>query len=73
MAKEYDYLLKILLVGDSDVGKSEILSCVEQSNLENSENSEGKLNNLILHCKSLITLPFQQLTRLQSSYLTANE
>ena len=26
MAKEYDYLLKVLLVGDSDVGKQEILS-----------------------------------------------
>lgn len=24
--KQYDYLLKFLLVGDSDVGKSEILS-----------------------------------------------
>lgn len=31
MAKEYDYLLKVLLVGDSDVGKSEILSNMENS------------------------------------------
>lgn len=27
--KEYDYLLKFLLVGDSDVGKQEILSGLE--------------------------------------------
>jgi Ras-related protein Rab-40 len=31
MAKEYDYLLKVLLVGDSDVGKSEILNNLEDS------------------------------------------
>jgi len=36
MAKEYDYLLKVLLVGDSDVGKTEILSNLEK------ENEEGK-------------------------------
>lgn len=35
MAKEYDYLLKVLLVGDSDVGKTEILNNLEQ------EDSEG--------------------------------
>lgn len=29
MAKEYDYLLKVLLVGDSDVGKTEILNNFE--------------------------------------------
>lgn len=33
MAKEYDYLLKILLVGDSDVGKTEILNNLEQDPL----------------------------------------
>lgn len=29
MAKDYDYLLKVLLVGDSDVGKHEILAGLE--------------------------------------------
>ena len=28
-SKQYDYLLKFLLVGDSDVGKQEILSGLE--------------------------------------------
>lgn len=28
-AKDYDYLLKVLLVGDSDAGKQEILECLE--------------------------------------------
>ena len=37
MAKEYDYLLKVLLVGDSDVGKTEILS-----NLDEAHDEEGK-------------------------------
>lgn len=39
MAKEYDYLLKVLLVGDSDVGKTEILS-----NLDEAHDEEGKKN-----------------------------
>ena len=30
-AKPYDYLLKFLLVGDSDVGKQEILSTLENA------------------------------------------
>ncbi|XP_055585630.1 ras-related protein Rab-40C [Uranotaenia lowii] len=34
MAKEYDYLLKVLLVGDSDVGKHEILSGLEDASSE---------------------------------------
>uniref|UniRef100_U5ETY4 Putative rab40 n=1 Tax=Corethrella appendiculata TaxID=1370023 RepID=U5ETY4_9DIPT len=34
MAKEYDYLLKVLLVGDSDVGKQEILSGLEDGSAE---------------------------------------
>lgn len=37
MAKEYDYLLKVLLVGDSDVGKTEILSNLD----EDLQNEEG--------------------------------
>ena len=32
--KSYDYLLKFLLVGDSDVGKEEILSGLEDGALE---------------------------------------
>ena len=32
--KNYDYLLKFLLVGDSDVGKEEILSGLEDGALE---------------------------------------
>jgi Ras-related protein Rab-40 len=35
MAKEYDYLLKVLLVGDSDAGKQEILNTLTE------EDSEG--------------------------------
>ncbi|KXJ78388.1 hypothetical protein RP20_CCG004870 [Aedes albopictus] len=34
MAKEYDYLLKVLLVGDSDVGKQEILSGLDDGSSE---------------------------------------
>ncbi|XP_036232706.2 ras-related protein Rab-40C isoform X1 [Bactrocera neohumeralis] len=34
MTKDYDYLLKVLLVGDSDVGKHEILSCLEDASSE---------------------------------------
>lgn len=34
MAKDYDYLLKVLLVGDSDVGKHEIMSGLEECSSE---------------------------------------
>ncbi|XP_017065096.1 ras-related protein Rab-40C isoform X2 [Drosophila eugracilis] len=34
MTKDYDYLLKVLLVGDSDVGKHEILSNLEDPSTE---------------------------------------
>lgn len=37
MAKEYDYLLKVLLVGDSDVGKTEILNNFEVEDNEGEE------------------------------------
>lgn len=37
MAKEYDYLLKVILAGDSDVGKTEILSNLDEDPL----NDEG--------------------------------
>lgn len=62
MAKEYDYLLKVLLVGDSDVGKTEILN-----NLDADEDfEEGEKKNLKISLNLLIVLPFQPLTRLQS-------
>lgn len=41
MAKEYDYLLKVLLVGDSDVGKTEILSNLDEDPM----NEEGEKKN----------------------------
>lgn len=46
MAKEYDYLLKVLLVGDSDVGKTEILSNLDEdpTNCEGNENKNKKFN-----------------------------
>lgn len=34
MAKDYDYLLKVLLVGDSDVGKHEIMANLEDGSSE---------------------------------------
>lgn len=34
MAKDYDYLLKVLLVGDSDVGKQEIMAGLEDGSSE---------------------------------------
>jgi GTPase SAR1 family protein len=39
MEKGYDYLLKVLLVGDSDVGKTEILNNFE------AEDNEGEFEN----------------------------
>lgn len=43
--KQYDYLLKFLLVGDSDVGKQEILAGLEDGSAESpfcSGSSSGK-------------------------------
>lgn len=34
MPKDYDYLLKVLLVGDSDVGKHEIMAGLEDASSE---------------------------------------
>lgn len=43
--KQYDYLLKFLLVGDSDVGKQEILSGLDDGAFESPFCSgSGKLN-----------------------------
>lgn len=47
MAKEYDYLLKVLLVGDSDVGKTEILNNLD----EDRDNEEGEKNNKTIFIK----------------------
>lgn len=43
MAKEYDYLLKVLLVGDQDVGKTEILNNLDQD----PTNEEGNIKIII--------------------------
>lgn len=43
MAKEYDYLLKVLLVGDQDVGKTEILNNLDQD----PTNEDGKIKIII--------------------------
>lgn len=41
MAKDYDYLLKVLLVGDSDVGKHEIMAGLEDGSNESKLGSGG--------------------------------
>jgi ABC-type nitrate/sulfonate/bicarbonate transport system ATPase subunit len=67
MAKEYDYLLKVLLVGDSDVGKTEILNNLD----DDLNNEEGKIKIIKkqkFFCKSLISICFQQHIRQQSFY-----
>lgn len=43
--KQYDYLLKFLLVGDSDVGKQEILSELEDGSTESHFCSGGGKNS----------------------------
>ena len=55
--KQYDYLLKFLLVGDSDVGKQEILSGLEDGAAESpfcsgSGNTLYSLNIIRLFCVS---------------------
>lgn len=52
MAKEYDYLLKVLLVGDSDVGKTEILNNLDDD-LNNEEGSHSTRKMLKNFSKSL--------------------
>ncbi len=43
--KPYDYVLKFLLVGDSDVGKEEIIACLDNGCTESPYGfSNGKLN-----------------------------
>ena len=48
-SKSYDYLLKVLLVGDSDVGKQEILSGLEDGSVDSpycSSTGAGMADNL---------------------------
>jgi hypothetical protein len=58
--KQYDYLLKFLLVGDSDVGKQEILSGLEDGSTESPFCSGGGKNTnfanayVLLVCKRVI-------------------
>lgn len=48
--KSYDYLLKFLLVGDSDVGKGEILDSLQDGSAESPyAYSSGELVNNIPH------------------------
>lgn len=47
--KSYDYLLKFLLVGDSDVGKHEMINDFEDGSLNSPyTNSSGKIELYIL-------------------------
>ena len=50
--KSYDYLLKVLLVGDSDVGKQEILSNLEDGIHDSpfcSSEGAGNIKNICTH------------------------
>ena len=44
--RTYDYLLKFLLVGDSDVGKEELLSGMDDGASESPYASGGKFANM---------------------------
>lgn len=47
--KPYDYVLKFLLVGDSDVGKEEIIACLDNKSTESPYGfSNGKMKCCIL-------------------------
>lgn len=48
--KQYDYLLKFLLVGDSDVGKQEILSGLEDGSSESPFCSGSGMYRLFMTC-----------------------
>lgn len=55
MTKDYDYLLKVLLVGDSDVGKHEILSGMEDASSE-SPFCSGSGKYLLIHLNYFIKI-----------------
>lgn len=52
MPKDYDYLLKVLLVGDSDVGKHEIMAGLEDAS------SESPFCSRSGNCKCILNLDF---------------
>lgn len=57
--KSYDYLLKFLLVGDSDVGKGEILDSLQDGSAESPyaySSGESFLSSLIWTCWFAFTL-----------------
>lgn len=57
--KQYDYLLKFLLVGDSDVGKQEILSGLEDGAAESPFCSgSGTFFQIILYPYLVLVKPF---------------
>lgn len=56
--KPYDYLLKFLLVGDSDVGKEELLSGMEDGATESPyPSTDGK------DCKRALSLAYGALSK----------
>lgn len=52
MPKDYDYLLKVLLVGDSDVGKHEIMAGLEDAASESPFCSRSGNCNRKFYCES---------------------
>lgn len=56
MAKEYDYLLKVLLVGDSDVGKTEILNNLDEDR-DNEEGEENKKKTIFVKISNFTSVP----------------
>lgn len=75
MTKDYDYLLKVLLVGDSDVGKHEILSGLEDASSE-SPFCSGNGKNIKHNFSQTLAndaLKFVKLTRPQQFYWKASE
>lgn len=77
MAKDYDYLLKVLLVGDSDVGKHEIMANLEDGSTESPFCSGGgnctKLIGKLTIGQQFISVPLTQPTKPPRSYWTASE
>lgn len=65
MAKEYDYLLKVLLVGDSDVGKTEILNNLDDD--LNNEEGKKKQNTILIQ---VMVLKVSNFTSVTATYKT---
>lgn len=68
MAKEYDYLLKVLLVGDSDVGKTEILNNFEVEDNEGELMKTKVLKKVKSKIKNKLYLSMQPHTKQKSFY-----